>query len=81
MFLSLVATQWVFTTVSLANLFCGCFCWALAPFAVCFAFLGMVRRKSGWGICVLPFVCGVLSFGVYNLSIRMRPPVSILKFS
>ena len=34
-----VATQWVFTTVSLANLFCGLFCWALAPFAVCFAVL------------------------------------------
>ena len=57
-----VATQWVFTTVSLANLFCGCFCWALAPFAVCFAVLWMVRRKSGWGICVLPscLFCGCL---------------------
>ena len=55
-----VATQWVFTTVSLANLFCGCFCWALAPFAVCFAVLWLVRRKSGWGICVLPFVFGGL---------------------
>ena len=53
-----VATQWIFTTVSVANLFCGCFCWVLAPFAVCFAVLWMVRRKSGWGICVLPFVFG-----------------------
>ena len=50
-----VATQWVFTTVSLANLFCGCFCWALAPFAVCFAVLWMVRRKSGWGDLRLAF--------------------------
>ena len=59
-----VATQWVFTTVSLADLFCGCFCWALAPFAVCFAVLWMVRRKSGWGICVLPCVfCFGLCFG------------------
>ena len=45
-------------------LFCGCFCWALAAFAVCFAVLGMVRRKCGWGICVLPFfvrlVCGLV---------------------
>ena len=41
-------------------IFCGCFCWALAPFAVFFAVLVMVRRKSGWGICVLPFGCGVL---------------------
>ena len=54
---------------------------ALAPFAVCFAVLGMVRRKSGRGICVLPFGCGVLCLGVYALLIRMRPPVSMLKFS
>ena len=71
-----VATQWVFTTVSLANL-CGCFCWALAPFAVCFAVLWMVRRKSGWGICVLPFVFGGLCFGFYDLPRCMRPPVSM----
>ena len=57
-----IATQWVFTTVSW-QIFCGCFCWALAPFAVFFAVLLMVRRKSGWGICVLPCVFGGLRFG------------------
>ena len=57
-----IATHWVFTTVSW-QIFCGCFCWALAPFAVCFAVLLMVRRKSGWGICVLPCVFGGLCFG------------------
>ena len=58
-----VATQWVFTTVSLANLFlfCGCFCWALAAFAVCFAVLGMVRRKCGWGSAS----CLFCSFGLW----------------
>ena len=47
------------------QIFCGCFSWALAPFAVCFAVLLMVRRKSGWGsasclvflvVCVLVFM-------------------------
>ena len=71
-----VATQWVFTTVSW-QIFCGCFCWALAPFAVCFAVLLMVRRKSGWGICVLPCVFGGLCFGFYDLPSCMRPPVSM----
>ena len=32
-------------------------CWALAPLAVCFAVFLTVRRKSGWGICVLPWFC------------------------
>ena len=47
----------------LANL-CGCFCWALAPFAVCFAVFLMVRRKSGWGSasCLVPLVVCVLVF-------------------
>ena len=27
----------------------------------------MVRRKSGWGICVLPFVFGGLCFGFDDL--------------
>ena len=76
-----IATQWVFTTVSLANLFCGCFCWALAPFAVCFAVLWVVRRKSGWGICVLPSVFGGLCFGFYDLPRCMLPPVSMQKSS
>ena len=43
------------------QIFCVVSCWALAPLAVCFAVFRMVRRKSGWGICVLPwfrlFVC------------------------
>ena len=75
------ATQWVFTTVSLANLLCGCFCWALAPLAVCFAVLSTVRRKSGWGICVLPFVLVLCCLVSYDLPYVMRPPVSMLKFS
>ena len=49
------------------QIFCVCFCWALAPFAVCFAVFWMVRRKSGWGICVLPVVVGGLCFGCYDL--------------
>ena len=36
---------------------CGFSSWAPAPFAVCFAVFRMVRRKSGWGICVLPWFC------------------------
>ena len=39
------------------QIFCGFSCWALAPLAVCFAVFRMVRRKSGWGICVLPCFC------------------------
>ena len=40
----------------------------LLPFRCCFAVLGMVRRKSGWRICVLPFGCGVLCFGVFDFN-------------
>ena len=65
-----------FTTVSW-QIFCGCFCWALAPFAVCFAVFLMVRRKSGWGICVLPCAFGGLCSGFYDLPSCMRPPVSM----
>ena len=39
------------------QIFCVVSCWALAPLAVCFAVFRMVRRKSGWGICVLPWFC------------------------
>ena len=54
---------------------------ALAPLAVCFAVFSMVRRKSGWGICVLPFVLVFRCLVSYDLSYFMRPPVSMLKFS
>ena len=70
-----IATQWVFTTVSLANLL-WLFLLGLAPFAVCFAVFWMVRRKSGWGICVLRCVFG-LCFGCYDLPSCMRPPASM----
>ena len=53
---------------------------ALAPLAVCFAVFSMVRRKSGWGICVLPFVLVFRCLVSYDLSYFMRPPVSMLKF-
>ena len=56
MFLSFNATQWVLPLCPW-QIFCVVSCWALAPLAVCFAVFRMVRRKSGWGICVLPWFC------------------------
>ena len=55
-----VATQWVLATVSLGKSFLWLFLLDLAPFAVCFAVLWMVRRKSGWGTasCLLVVVSG-----------------------
>ena len=53
-------------------------CWALAPLA-CFAVFRTVRRKSGWGICVLPWFCFLVCFlfGCYDLASFMWPPASM----
>ena len=43
----------------MANRFCGCFVWALAPFCLLFlvwpfaSLFPLAKRKSGWGICGL----------------------------
>ena len=53
----------------LANRFCGCSVWALAPFFVCcfgvlpFASLfPLAKRKSGWGICGSSCLVGFCCF-------------------
>ena len=43
----------------MANRFCGCFVWALAPFCLLFlvwpfaSLFPLAKRKSGWGVCGL----------------------------
>ena len=54
----------------LANRFCGCSAWALAPFFVVFGALlfaslfPLAKRKSGWGICGSSCLVGFCGFCV-----------------
>ena len=64
-----------FTTVSLANRGCGCFCWTL-PRSLFALFLCWMKRISGWRICVSPFavcVCCFLCFWFANLHAHRCP--------
>ena len=69
----------------LANRFCGCSVWALAPFFVVFGALlfaslfPLAKRKSGWGICgssCLVVFCGfcVLFYSICLLKMDMLCP-------
>ena len=63
---------------------CGFSGWALTPFAVCFAVFWMVRRKSGWGICVLPcvfLVCFLVVVICLVACDHLRPCNSFLTYS
>ena len=57
--------------------------WALTPFAVCFAVFWMVRRKSGWEICVLPclFVCFLAVVICLVACDHLRPCNNFLTYS
>ena len=46
----------------MANLGCGCFCWALPRSLFALFLCWMAKRISGWGICVSPFVVCVCVF-------------------
>ena len=70
----------------LANRFCGCSVWALAPFCVVFGALlfaslfPLAKRKSGWGICgwsCLVVFCGfcVLFYSICLLKMDMLCPL------
>ena len=48
--------------MSLANLGCGCFCWALPRSLFALFLCWMAKRISGWGICVSPFAVCVCCF-------------------
>ena len=54
----------------MANRFCGCSVWALAPFFVVFGVLPfaslfpLAKRKSGWGICGSSCLVGFCGFCV-----------------
>ena len=68
------------TNVSCGKLLSGCCCWALAPFAVCFAVFWMAMRKSGRGTCV-SLLFGVLwVLFVFDLPHCMWPIVSMWNF-
>ena len=72
-----IATQWIFSTVSRQIMW---FFWlGSCPVRCLLCCFWMVRRKSGWGICVLP--CGFgLCFGFGDLPSCMWPTASMLQF-
>ena len=74
------ATQWVFTTVSLANLL-WLFLLGSCPFR-CFLCCPCDGETQIWlGDLRLALWLWCFVFGGHDLPIRMRPPVSMLKFS
>ena len=62
----------------MANLGCGCFCWALPRSLFALFLCWMAKRISGWGICVSPFAVWVCCFFcVFDLPTYMTTGVHV----